>query len=78
MKGKISFEKQFALAKEKGIKSCDLPYGDPPIASNLFGRLRAGGACTTDTIAALCCILECQPGDIMEYITEENNEATED
>ena len=32
--------------------------------------MRAGKSVTTDTIAALCRALACQPGDIMEYVDE--------
>lgn len=33
-------------------------------------KLRKGERVTTDTIALLCQLLNCQPGDIMEYVEE--------
>ena len=74
--GRICYDKLFSIAEEKGIKVCDLSYLNPSIPSDLFKRLRAGGTCRTNTIAALCHHLGCQPGDIMEYIPEEEDEAT--
>lgn len=66
--GRMCYDKLFALAKEKGIKSCDLAYQTPSIRSDLFKHLREGGNCTTNTLVAVCHLLQCQPGDIMEYI----------
>ncbi|WP_352415880.1 helix-turn-helix domain-containing protein [Oscillibacter ruminantium] len=31
-------------------------------------KLRSGGIVTTDTLDTLCCLLHCQPGDLMEYV----------
>ena len=33
-------------------------------------KLRETSAVSTESIAALCAALDCQPGDIMEYVPE--------
>lgn len=66
--GRMCYNKLFALAEQKGIKACDLKYQTPYIRSDLFKHLREGGNCTVNTLAAVCEVLKCQPGDIMEYI----------
>ena len=34
-------------------------------------KIHEGGHIDTRTIESLCCYLNCQPGDILEYIPEE-------
>lgn len=34
-------------------------------------RIRHDLPITTKTLGKLCCILQCQPGDLLEYIEEE-------
>ena len=43
------------------------------ISEYTLQNIRKGKSITTDSIAALCEALNCQPGDILEYV-EENNE----
>ena len=33
-------------------------------------KLRSGGTVTTETVDTLCRLLQCQPGDIMEYVPD--------
>ena len=40
------------------------------ITETTLQRMRQDGNVTTDAIASLCKALECQPGDLMEYIPE--------
>ena len=40
------------------------------ITETTLQRMRQDGNITTDAIASLCKVLECQPGDLMEYIPE--------
>lgn len=37
-------------------------------------RLREGKPITTETIDILCQLLNCQPGDILEYIPDQESE----
>lgn len=34
-------------------------------------KLRSVGTVTTDTVDTLCRLLQCQPGDLMEYVEKE-------
>ncbi|WP_294855277.1 helix-turn-helix transcriptional regulator [uncultured Oscillibacter sp.] len=38
------------------------------IPESTMQKLRSGGIVTTDTLDTLCCLLHCQPGDLMEYV----------
>ena len=44
------------------------------ISESTLQNIRHGRRITTDAIAALCKQLECQPGDILEYVDEESEE----
>ena len=62
----MKYEKLFALMKEKRLTTYRIRKENISSQSALT-RLNAGKSVTTDTIAALCKALDCQPGDIMEY-----------
>ena len=64
----ISYEKLFE--RMKNIKKVDLrtTYGLNP---KTVDSLTKNKSVTVDTIMNLCKILECQPGDILEYIPDE-------
>lgn len=68
--GSISYRKLFEVMEEKGIKKKDLreKYNMSPTIVN---RLKNNSNVAIDTIMYLCEILKCQPGDILEYIPEE-------
>ncbi|MBQ8144204.1 MAG: helix-turn-helix transcriptional regulator [Butyricicoccus sp.] len=66
----VSYQKLFELMKIKGIKKIDLrnTYGiNPKTVDSLVNNRSV----TVDTIMQLCKILDCQPGDLMEYIPEQ-------
>ena len=65
----VSYAKLFALMQEKGIKKVDLRnvYNINP---NTVDNLVKNRSVTVNTIMQLCEILDCQPGDIMEYVKE--------
>ncbi|MED9969143.1 MAG: helix-turn-helix domain-containing protein [Ruminococcus sp.] len=42
------------------------------ISQSALTSLKNGKSVTTDTIERLCKCLNCQPGDIMEYIPDES------
>lgn len=66
----MKYDKLFALMKEKGLTTYRIRK-EKIVSENAMTSMRAGKSVTTDTIAALCKVLNCQPGDIMEYIPEE-------
>jgi putative transcriptional regulator len=70
----ISYSKLFALLKEKGYSQYRIRK------ENLMGqatlqKLREGGDIDTRTIKKICAWLDCQPGDIMEYVKPEPEES---
>ena len=67
----IKYDKLFALLKEKGYSSYKLRK-DKLISQSTLQKLRTGdGIIDSRTIQRLCSMLDCQPGDIMEYIKDE-------
>lgn len=67
----ISYRKLFDLMEQKGIKKFDLrKWGLSP---TIVDRLVKDNNVNTSTISTLCKILDCQPGDIMEYIEDEQD-----
>lgn len=65
----ISYKKLFALMELKGIKKFDLRKKG--ISPTIVDRLVKDSNVNTSTISLLCELLDCQPGDIMEYVEEE-------
>lgn len=68
--GMISYRKLFKLMEQKNIKKRDLreKYN---ISPTIVNRLNNNSNVAIDTIMYLCEILNCQPGDIVEYIQDE-------
>jgi hypothetical protein len=69
--GTISYKKLFCKMEEAGIKKRDLreKYN---ISPTIVNRLNNNTNVAVDTIMYLCEILNCQPGDIMEYVPSDN------
>lgn len=66
----ISFSKLFALMAEKNITMYHFRK-NKIIGTETFEKMRKGeGHIDTRTIDKLCKELDCQPGDILEYIPE--------
>jgi len=65
----ISYKKLFDLMKERGVKKANL-RNDYNINHKVISRLVHNQSVTTNSIIRLCEIMNCQPGDIMEYIKE--------
>ena len=61
----ISYRKLFTLMEQKGIKKFDLRKMG--LSPTIVDRFVKNGDVDTSTIMRLCEILDCQPGDIMEY-----------
>ena len=68
----ISYDKLFELMKEKGFSSYRLRK-EKLISQAILQKLRIGGNVDTRTIERLWAMLDCQPGDIMEYLPEETD-----
>ena len=69
----ITYSKLFSLLKSRGYSSTDWlrQNGVHPATVN---KLRRNERVNTDTINLLCRLLDCQPGDIMEYVEEDTGE----
>lgn len=66
----ISYAKLFELMKEKGLTTYRIRK-EKIISENALTSMRAGKSVTMDTIARLCKALDCQPGDILEYVPDD-------
>ena len=69
----IKYDKLLALMEKKGVNSYTVKK-DNLIGQATFKKIKQGGDIDTRTIAKLCALLDCQPGDILEYAP---NEATD-
>lgn len=67
----VSYKKLFLLMEEKGIKKFDLRKMG--ISPTIVDRLVKNNDVNTSTIMRLCEILQCQPGDIMEYVEDKKD-----
>ena len=72
--GIISYRKLFELMEKKQIKKRELreKYN---ISPTIINRLNNNSNVAIDTIMYLCEILDCQPGDIVEYIRNEDRKS---
>ena len=72
----ISYQKTFALLKEKKVSMYRM-IKDKAITPASLQRMRLGTSPTNrgidgGTIDSLCRYLDCQPGDLMEYVADDN------
>lgn len=70
----ISMEKVKSIMEQRGLKKWDLRQrgiNGTVLDKVLSGPLTKTKRVDTETINKLCAILDCQPGDIMEYIPGE-------
>lgn len=68
----ISYRKLLEKFKEKKITSYTIKK-EKVVGQATWKKIHENGHIDTRTIEALCKYLECQPGDILEYIPENNN-----
>lgn len=65
----IKYDRLFALMEEKGVKQITLRSNG--VHPRTFQKLANRELIRSDTIDQLCRLLNCQPGDIMEYVPDE-------
>lgn len=65
----IVYNKLLKLLKEKGITSYTIKK-DKIIGQATFKKIKEGGDIDTRSISKICELLNCQPGDILEYVPE--------
>lgn len=67
----IKYDKLMALLKEKGYTTYRIRQ-DKLIGQGTLTALKNGtGGLDSKTIAKLCKVLDCQPGDLMEYTPDD-------
>ena len=69
----IRYDKLFALLKERG-HTATYWLRQQGLHAATVSKLRKHERVNTDTIERLCAVLKCQPGDIMEYV-DDNEDA---
>ena len=67
----MKYYKLFIMVDKKGMKRTDLLK---VVSSVTLAKLGKGESVTTDILCKICAFLDCQPGDIMEYIPEKKPE----
>ena len=72
----IKYDKLLERMKAAGITSYTIKR-DKIIGQATYKKIVEGGDIDTRTIAKLCDLLRCQPGDILEYISEPANNSTQ-
>ncbi len=66
----IKYDKLFAMMKKQGLTTYRIRQ-ESIISQSALTAIKNGKSVTTDTIAKLCAVLGCQPGDIMEYVSDD-------
>ena len=65
----IKYDKLFIMLEQRGHSSTYW-LRQNGIHAATVNKLKKNERVNTDTIEALCKLLNCQPGDIMEYVEE--------
>lgn len=68
----ISYNKLLKIFDQKGITSYTITKKDKIIGQATWKKIHESGHIDTRTIETLCKYLNCQPGDILEYVPDEN------
>ena len=66
----IKFDKLNQLMKQKGIKKYYLRQNG--ISPAIVDKMLSNGDISTVTLNKVCALLDCQPGDIMEYVPDDS------
>lgn len=67
----IKYDKLFIILKERGLTS-NYWLRQNGLHSSTVSKLKKNERINTDTINSICKLLNVQPGDILEYIPDEN------
>ena len=70
----IKYDRLFTVLESRGLTSTYW-LRQSGVHPNTVNKLRKGERVNTDTISLLCRLLDCQPGDIMEYTADEEDTA---
>lgn len=67
----IRYDKLIQLLKDKGLRKTDLKAFLSP---STIAKLAKGSNLNSSVISQICGFLDCQPGDIMEYVNDGETE----
>lgn len=67
----ISYQKLLHILENRNETSYTLTKKNNIIGQATWKKIKNGGHIDTRTIEALCKYLNCQPGDLMEYVPDE-------
>ena len=70
----FKYDKLFALLKERGISSYAIRKSNIVSQAALTKMKNGEGNIDTRTLERLCAALNCQPGDILEYVPDKTPE----
>ncbi len=68
----IKYFRLFDLLQRRGLKKTDLLLL-ARISSPTLAKLSKGEVITTEVVERICKALNCQPGDIMEYVADSDS-----
>lgn len=66
----ISYNKMWKLLIDKNMKRKDLKE-KAEVSQNVMARLSKNQAVTMETMEKICSVLQCDIGDVMEFILDE-------
>ena len=66
----ISYNKMWKLLIDKNMKRKDLKER-AEVSQNVMARLSKNQAVTMETMEKICSVLQCDIGDVMEFIPDE-------
>lgn len=72
MAGRITYDKLKSLMNSEGLTTYKIRK-EKIISESTLQNIREGKRITTDAVAALCCVLNCQPGDILKYVPDKES-----
>lgn len=67
----INYSKLLDMLKDRNISGYVLTKKYSIVGQATWKKIQTGGHIDTRTIEALCKFLNCQPGDILEYVEDE-------
>lgn len=68
----ISYQKLWDLLKQRSMTRISL-RSDGIVVGQSYYNLTKGKSITFETLNRICEYLNCQPGDILEYVPDEEN-----
>lgn len=68
----LVYDRLFTLLNEKGYTSYRIRQENVMGQATLTGLKKGTAGLSSKTIENLCRVLNCQPGDIMEYVKEDS------